>query len=101
MNRCVEEISDFDVIADAPFAMREETRKKLIGLSVEYKQRLTNLEGLLSGKGLSCLVCMNANHVICTGNGRGETKKFLCRAHHDPDLTGRTDTNFRFSTYTS
>jgi hypothetical protein len=44
---------------------------------------------------------MNADQVICVGNGRGNTKKFLCRAYHGPALTKREDTNFRFSIYTS
>jgi len=94
---------DFCVMAErlTPFAVREETREKLVELAAEYRQRLENLEGLLSGGRLSCPICMNADHVICTGNGRGNTKKFLCRAYHDPDLTERADANFRFSTYTS
>jgi hypothetical protein len=103
MNRCVEKTSDLDVMAErlTPFAVREETREKLKDLAAEYRQRLENLEELLSGGRLSCPICMNADHVICTGNGRENTKKFFCRAYHDPDLTGRSDTNFRFSTYTS
>jgi len=71
---------DLDLIAErlAPFAMREETREetreRLKDLAVEYRQRLTNLEGLLSSKRLGCPVCMNAYHVIGVGNGRGDTK---------------------------
>jgi hypothetical protein len=50
--------------------VREETREKLKDLAAEYRQRLENLEELLSGGRLSCPICMNADHVICTGNGR-------------------------------
>ncbi|HIH97364.1 MAG TPA: hypothetical protein HA348_07850 [Thermoplasmata archaeon] len=94
---------DFDVMTErlTSFAVREESREKLKELAEEYRQRLENLDNLLSGKRLSCPICMNVGQVIFVGNGRGNTKKFLCRAYHGPALTKREDTNFRFSTYTS
>jgi hypothetical protein len=95
--------SDFDVVAErlVPYAVRGETREKLNQLTEEFRQKLLNLESLTNGGRLGCPICMSAEHVVITGNGRGGAKKFECRAWHDPAMIGRDDHRFRFSTYTS
>jgi len=100
---CFAHAGDFDTMSERfmPFAVREETRKKLRHLKEEYGQRLSNLNDLLNSRRLSCPLCMIPEDVIIAGNGRGDAKKFECRAWHDPTLTGRDGTSFRFSTYTS
>lgn len=100
---CATAFRDFKTIAErlVPFAVREETKEKLKQLREEYEQRLANLNSLLNGGRLSCPLCMSAENVIIIGNGRGDSKKLKCRACHDPALTGRESTDFKFSTYTS
>lgn len=95
--------NDFDSIAErfVPFTPRGNTRRKMKLLAEEYRERLSNLDGLLNGGRPSCPLCMSAENVIITGNGRGGTKKLECTTEHDPALTGRNDHRFRFSTYTS
>jgi len=95
--------NDFDTIADRiiPFAVRGETREKLKLLAEEHRKKLSNLESLTDGKRLGCPVCKSSEHVRIVGNGRGNTKKFECKARHDPALTGRKKYRFRFTTYTS
>lgn len=100
---CSTALKDFKTIAErlVPFAVREETKEKLKQLREEYGQRLANLNNLLNGRRLSCPLCMSAENVTIIGNGRGDAKKFECRAWHDPALTRRESTDFKFSTYTS
>lgn len=94
---------DFDTIADRviPFAVRGKTREKLELLAEEHRQRLLNLRNLTGGGRLGCPLCRSSERVRIVGNGRNGTKKFECKAQHDPDSTGRKDRRFRFSTYTS
>jgi len=96
-------LDDFDVIAGrlTPFAPTGRTRDRLEASAKEYRERMANLENLLGGGRLSCPICESCENVIVTGNGRNGTKKQLCRAYHDPELTGRNSTEFMFSTYTS
>jgi len=96
-------LDDFDVMAGrlTPFAPKEKTRDRMEAIAKEYREKMTNLETLLEGGRLSCPICQSCENVIITGNGRNGTKKQLCRAHHDQELTGRDSTEFMFSTYTS
>lgn len=98
-----DDLDDFDVMAGrlTPFATRGKTRDRLEAIAREYRERISNLEGLLEGGRLSCPICQSCEKVIITGNGRKGTKKQVCRAHHDPGFTGRDSTEFIFSTYTS
>lgn len=95
--------SDLDTMVERmiPFAVRNETRKKLGDLKEEYERKIKNLNDLLNGRRLGCPLCKSDENVVIVGNGRSDTKKFECREYHDPNLTGREGTTFRFSTYTS
>ncbi|KXB06250.1 hypothetical protein AKJ53_00950 [candidate division MSBL1 archaeon SCGC-AAA382F02] len=84
-----------------PFAPRGETREKLWELHEEYKAKVSRLDDLFDGERLSCPWHGDNDEVIITGNGKRGTKKFKCEKWHDPDLTGRDTTEFRFSTFTS
>ena len=84
-----------------PFAVRGTTKEKLRELTEECESYLVMLKALKKGQRLGCPLCKNSVNAVITGNGKGDTKKFECRDYHDPEVTGRTGTVFRFSTYTS
>ncbi|KXA91499.1 hypothetical protein AKJ57_01005 [candidate division MSBL1 archaeon SCGC-AAA259A05] len=94
---------DFEVLAErlTPFARREKTRRKMGKLRDEYKAKVSKLDDLFEGERLCCPRHMDNDEVVITGNGKNGGKKFECRKHHDPELTGRDTEEFRFSTYTS
>ncbi|KXB01859.1 hypothetical protein AKJ44_02070 [candidate division MSBL1 archaeon SCGC-AAA261F17] len=95
--------NDLSVLAERiqPFAPMEVTRRKMWELHDEYKEKVANLDDLRDGGRLSCPIHLDNDEVIVTGNGRNGAKKYECRKYHDPELTRRDDTVFRFSTFTS
>jgi len=84
-----------------PFAPRMVTREKMWELYEEYKERVSNLDDLKNGERLACPIHGDDEEVIITGNGKNGAKKYMCKKDHDPEVTGRNTTDFRFSTFTS